>query len=212
MPKDIVIETCPAPECNLSEQDVEQFVDEMTEYIELFRPGFARGEQSEWSQVYVCGLLGKTERKNIERMALELGVKVRSLQHFMGQSLWPTKPLLTIHQEIVGSTLGEKDGVVLIDESGVIKQGDDSVGVSSQYCGSVGKVANSQNGVYLGYSICEFFSPFLALLKPFLSQFDTAVSKYDSIYGQACKGDYVLACKLFCNSPILASNCSKLTE
>ena len=41
---------------------------------------------------------------------------------------------------------------MLIDESGVVKQGDDSVGVSSQYCGSVGKVANSQNGVYLGYA------------------------------------------------------------
>lgn len=151
MPKDIVIETCPAPECNLSEQDIEQFVDEMTEYIELFRPGFARREQSEWSQVYVRGLLGNTVRKNIERMALELGVKVRSLQHFMGQSPWATEAPLNIHQAIVGSTLGEKDGVMLIDESGVVKQGDDSVGVSSQYCGSVGKVANSQNGVYLGY-------------------------------------------------------------
>ena len=102
MPKDIVIETCPAPECNLSEQEIEQFVGEMTEYIELFRPGFVRSEQSEWSQVYVRGLLGNTVRKNIERMALELGVKVRSLQHFMGQSPWPTEPPLTIHQAMVG--------------------------------------------------------------------------------------------------------------
>lgn len=152
MPQDIVIETCPAPECNLSEQDIEQFVEEMGEYIALFQPGFARCEQSEWSQLYVRGLLGNTGRKNIERMALELGVKVRSLQHFMGQSPWPTESLLAIHQEIVATTLGESDGVVLIDESGVVKQGDNSVGVSAQYCGSVGKVANSQNGVYLGYA------------------------------------------------------------
>lgn len=158
MPKAIVIETCPAPECNLSEQDIEQFVDEMTEYIELFQPGFARSEQSAWSQVYVRGLLGDTVRKNIERMGLALGVKVRSLQHFMGQSPWATEPLIAIHQGIVGTTLGEKDGVALLDESGVVKQGDDSVGVGSQYCGSVGKVANSQNGVYLGYASRQGYS------------------------------------------------------
>ena len=51
----------------------------------------------------------------------------------------------------MAATLGEEDGVALIDESGVVKQGDDSVGVAHQYCGSVGKVANSQVGVYLGY-------------------------------------------------------------
>ena len=40
---------------------------------------------------------------------------------------------------------------MLIDESGNVKQGKDSVGVAAQYCGSVGKVANSQVGVHLGY-------------------------------------------------------------
>jgi SRSO17 transposase len=50
------------------------------------------------------------------------------------------------------------DGVVLIDESGVVKQGDDSVGVAAQYCGSVGKVANSQVGVYLGYASRKGYS------------------------------------------------------
>jgi SRSO17 transposase len=151
MPKDIVIETCPAPECNLGEHEIEQFVEELVRYIELFRPGFVRSEQSEWSAVYVRGLLGNTVRKNIERMALELGVNVRSLQHFMGQSPWATEPVIAIHQAMVGETLGEQAGVMLIDESGVVKQGEESVGVSSQYCGAVGKVANSQNGVYLGY-------------------------------------------------------------
>lgn len=152
MPNDIVIETCPAPECNLGEREIEQFVEELTSYSELFRPGFERSEQSEWGEIYMRGLLGNTVRKNIERIALELGVKVRSLQHFMGQSPWTTEPLLAIHQAGIGETLGEKDGVVLIDESGVVKQGADSVGVGSQYCGAVGKVANSQNGVYLGYA------------------------------------------------------------
>ena len=156
MPNAIIIETCPAPECNLSEQDIEQFKEELTRYIELFRPGFARSEQSEWSQIYVQGLLGTTVRKNIERMALEQGVNVRSMQHYMGQSPWRCEALLAIHQALIGQTLGEKDGVMLIDESGPrghpVKQGAESVGVGAQYCGAVGKVANSQNGVYVGYA------------------------------------------------------------
>ena len=151
MPTEIVTETCPAPQCNLSEEDIEQFLDEMREYIALFAPAFQRVEQLERSETYVRGLLGDAARKNVEQMALGLGENVRNLQYFIGQSPWKTGPVVEIHQQLVGETLGETDGVALIDESGVVKQGDFSVGVAAQYCGSVGKVANSQNGVYLGY-------------------------------------------------------------
>jgi len=63
-----------------------------------------------------------------------------------------------IYQKLVAETLGEADGVVLIDESGVVKHGDDPVGVAAQYCSSVGKVANSQAGVYLGYASRKGYS------------------------------------------------------
>ena len=151
MPTGIVSQTCPAPECNLTHQDLEQFVAEMTSYIDLFEPAFRRPEQLEWAKVYLNGLLGDAPRKNAERIALELGENVRDLQHFVGQSPWKAEPVITINQRLVAETLGEDDGVMLIDESGVVKQGDDSVGVAAQYCGSVGKVANSQVGVYLAY-------------------------------------------------------------
>ena len=133
------IETCPAPECNLSEKDVEQFVAELDCYAKLFEPAFHRREQWRWGQVYLKGLLGDTQRKTTERMALELGENVRDLQHYVGQSPWQKEPAVVIHQGLIASTLGEDDGVMLIDESGVVKQGDDSVGVAAQYCGSVGK-------------------------------------------------------------------------
>ena len=147
MPTGIVTETCPAPQCNLSEQDIEQFLDEMKDYIALFAPAFHRSEQLERSETYVRGLLGDATRKNIERMALELGENVRSMQHYIGQSPWEAEPVIAVHQRLVGETLGEADGVMLIDESSVVKQGDDSVGVAAQYCGSVGKIANGQVGV-----------------------------------------------------------------
>jgi SRSO17 transposase len=145
------IETCPAPECNLSSKDVEQFVAEMDSYAKLFEPAFRRREQWQWGRLYVRGLLGDTQRKTVERMALELGQNVRDMQHFVGQSPWQKEPAVVIHQGLVAQSLGEADGVVLIDESGVVKQGQDSVGVAAQYCGAVGKVANCQVGVHLGY-------------------------------------------------------------
>jgi SRSO17 transposase len=75
-------------------------------------------------------------------MAIKSGESVRSMHYFISHSPWKAKPVIAIHQGLVTEMLGEADGVVLIEESGVVKQGDDSVGVAVQYCGSVGKVAN----------------------------------------------------------------------
>ena len=151
MPAVIVAETCPAPKCNLSPRDVEGLVDKLKAYHTLFEPAFHRPEQADWAEMYLQGLVGDQPRKSVEPIALSLGVNVRDLQHFIGQSRWCNEPVVEVHQCLVGETLGEPDGVALIDESGVVKQGDDSVGVAHQYCGSVGKVANSQVGVFLGY-------------------------------------------------------------
>ena len=74
-----------------------------------------------------------------------------AMQNFVGQSPWQIEPVIDTHQKLVSESLGN-DGVLIIDESGNVKQGKSSVGVARQYCGSVGKVENSQVGVYLGYA------------------------------------------------------------
>ncbi len=131
---------------------------ELTKYMKLFEPAFRRVEQVKRSKAYLHGLLGNATRKNVEQMALGLGEKVRSLQYFVGQSRWAAEPVLAVHQRLVAETLGEEDGVALIDESSMVKQGHASVGVAAQYCGSVGKIANGQVGVYLGYASRKGYS------------------------------------------------------
>ena len=158
MPTEIITETCPAPECNLLPVDIKQFVEELEVYHARFEPAFRRPEQAVWAEVYLKGLLGDVPRKTAERMALDQGENPRDLQHFLGQSPWLTGELITIHQQLIVETLGEDDAVALIDESGNVKQGDESVGVGFQYCGSVGKLANSQNGVYVGYASRKGYS------------------------------------------------------
>jgi SRSO17 transposase len=174
MPTTIVTDSCPAPEFNLTQRDVAQCLPELAAYWALFEPAFGRVEQFLRSQVYLKGLLSDLGRKTTERIALEFGANVRDLQHFLGQSPWETTPLVAIHQRQIGAMLGEADGVVLIDESGVVKQGDDSVGVGPQYCGAVGKVANSQNGVYLGYVSRKGYSLLTGQLYVLEDWFDAA--------------------------------------
>ena len=149
---DIVLDTCPMPECNLTPRDVSGLLDQLATYHMHFVLAFARCDQARWAEIYLRGLLSDCERKSIEPMALHVGVPIRPLRHFIGQSTWSIEPIIAQHQLLVGSNLGEEDGAFLVEKSGVVKQGHDSVGVDHQYCGSVGKVANSQVGIYLGYA------------------------------------------------------------
>ena len=148
----IVPEICPPPEWKLTAEDIHKMVDALEETYENYRPAFERNDQAAHGWVYLKGLLSDLPRKVTERIALRFGKNVRSPQHFIGQSPWSSEPLLKIHQGLVVETLGATDAVLLIDECGMVKQGAHSVGVGWQWCGSVGKVANSQVGVYLGYA------------------------------------------------------------
>ncbi len=76
----------------------------------------------------------------------------QSLTHFVSDSPWEHEPVLDHIQRDVIDTIGDKtNGSMHIDECCFPKQGNDSVGVDPQYCGRLGKVANCQVGVYLGY-------------------------------------------------------------
>lgn len=152
MPPGIVPAPTPPPVCNLAPRDVAQFVDALAAFHTHFVPAFRRPEQATAAKTYLHGLLGTQVRKTVERIALTQGVNVRDLQHFIGQSQWPIEPVIARQQHLIADTLGTPDGVVIIDESGGVKQGAASVGVAPQYCGAVGKVANCQVGVYLAYA------------------------------------------------------------
>ena len=48
--------------------------------------------------------------------------------------------------------MGDPNGIMIVDESGFPKKGNDSVGVARQYCNCPGKVENSQVGVFAAYA------------------------------------------------------------
>jgi SRSO17 transposase len=50
----------------------------------------------------------------------------------------------------VADDLGEPEGVLMVDETGCVKKGQESVGVARQYGGTLGKVEHCQVGVCAG--------------------------------------------------------------
>jgi SRSO17 transposase len=51
-------------------------------------------------------------------------------------------------RDYVVETLSEPDGVLVVDETGFLKQGRASCGVARQDTGSAGKITNCQIGVF----------------------------------------------------------------
>ena len=77
----------------------------------------------------------------------------QSLTHFVSDSPWDHRPVLDHIQRDVTQFIGDKkNGALHVDECCFPKQGRDSVGAKPQYCGRLGKVANCQVGVFLGYN------------------------------------------------------------
>jgi|SRR5712692_10040749 len=141
------------PQVNLAPRDITALLDELRVYHGHFGPLFARREQREWGLQYLQGLLSDLPRKSIEPMALALpDGNVRAMQQFIGEGAWDDTAILAAHQRLVAETLGEPDGVLIVDGSDFPKQGTASVGVARQYCGALGKVANCQAGVFLAYA------------------------------------------------------------
>lgn len=141
------------PPLDLSPEEIAELAEELVEYQAEFAELYYRVEQAHWGYKYLQGLMLPIERKAIQPMAMSLeGGNIQAMQQFIGQGGWQDKPVLSKHRQLVGQTLGETDGVYIIDGSGFPKKGEHSVGVARQWCGVLGKVENCQVGVFVGYA------------------------------------------------------------
>jgi SRSO17 transposase len=101
----------------------------------------------------MVGQFSPLARKSIEPMALQVeGGKVRAMQRLVSEALWDEDAMLETYHGLVQDEMGEPDGVLIVDETGFVKKGQDSVGVARQYCGALGKVENCQVGVFAAYA------------------------------------------------------------
>lgn len=114
-------------------------------FLNHFVGGFGRRAHRTYASRYMQGLLNDSERKSMQPMHGRLSDpgSYQGLQHFITHSSWAVRPFW--HE--LRALIPVRAGILAIDDTGLPKQGDRSVGVQRQYCGAVGKIANCQIAV-----------------------------------------------------------------
>src|SRR6202140_1482343 len=115
---------------------------------------------------YCTGLLLPGERKSVEPMAARLAPDDvqrthQSLHHFVANAPWSDEALLERVRHFVLPVMKRNGPMVawIVDDTGLVKKGTHSVGVTRQYCGQVGKQENCRVAVSLSVSTREVSLP-----------------------------------------------------
>ena len=121
-------------------------------YVQGFKHVFGRRERVRNAEIYMTGLCSDLPHKNGETMEAAIpGADQEDIYNFLVRSTWLPEALDRARVERWFSErgyAGQRVNVVL-DETSFLKQGQYSVGVTRQYLGCVGKVANGQVAVTL---------------------------------------------------------------
>jgi SRSO17 transposase len=114
---------------------------------------FGRVEPRRRARAFVCGLLADLPRKNCWTLAEHAGdASPDGMQHLLARAVWDHDGVRDDLRDYVTEALGDPEAVLVIDETGDLKKGSQSVGVQRQYTGTAGRVENAQVAVYLVYA------------------------------------------------------------
>lgn len=128
------------------------WISSLREAKKRIRPLFTQERVATSAGRFLDGLLGSEPRKTGWMRAEAAGDPGPWRQQaLLGRGRWDADALRDIVREYVLETLSDEDAVLVIDETGFLKQGKASCGVARQYTGSAGKITNCQIGVFASY-------------------------------------------------------------
>lgn len=114
---------------------------------------FKRAEPRQRVYRYLKAILSDVERKNGWQIAEQAGEKrPYGMQRLLRTAAWDEDGVRDELRAYVVEHLGGPEGVLVLDETGFLKKGQHSVGVSRQYSGTAGGIENCQIGVFLAYA------------------------------------------------------------
>ena len=125
----------------------------LTEVERWLRPHFARREARRHAWAYIRGLLSPVERKNGWQLAEVNGAATPyGIQHLLGRARWDAEAVRNDLRAYLVEHMGAPQAVLVLDETGFLKKGQQSAGGARQYSGTAGRSANCQIGVFLVYA------------------------------------------------------------
>jgi SRSO17 transposase len=125
----------------------------LTEVERRLMPHFPRHVARRRAWASIRGLLSPVERKNGWQLAEVNGdTTPYGVQHLLGRARWDAEAVRDALRAYLVEHLGAPQAVLVLDETGFLKQGQHSVGVARQYSGTAGRIANCQIGVFLAYA------------------------------------------------------------
>jgi SRSO17 transposase len=120
------------------------------------RPLFTQERVAASAGLFLDGLLSDERRKTGWMRAEAAGDPGPWRQQaILGRGRWNADDLRDVVRDYGLETLADDDAVLVIDETGFLKQGKASCGVGRQYTGSAGKITNCQIGVFAAYVSCH---------------------------------------------------------
>ena len=121
--------------------------------IDRIAPRFSRYEPLRHAAGLMLGMISGLDRKNCWTIAEHRGDgHPDGLQHLLSRAKWDAEAVRDDLRDYVIDAFGDPDAVLVVDETGDVKKGIDTVGVQRQYTGTAGRIENAQVAVYLTYA------------------------------------------------------------
>jgi hypothetical protein len=134
------------------EATLELWASSLREVKARMRPLFTQERVATSAGQFLDGLLGEERRKTGWMRAEAAGDPGPWRQQaILGRGSWDADSLRNIVRDYALETLAYPNAVLVLDETGFLKQGKASCGVGRQYTGSAGKITNCQIGVFASY-------------------------------------------------------------
>jgi SRSO17 transposase len=128
------------------ETTLELWASSLREVKKRIRPLFEQARTALNAGLFVDGLLGDERRKTGWMRAEAAGDPGPWRQQaLLGRDRWDAHALRDLVRDYVTQHLADTNAVLVIDETGFLKQGKASCGVARQYTGSAGKITNARS-------------------------------------------------------------------